>query len=96
MFVFHKPVGMLRFETFLLFLFVISHRFLSTHSSLGDPWGRLNLNSVLEKHRSALRGFHPVGRLDCDTSGEFVRCFLCFRWSMNCETSDLQCLNFVA
>lgn len=35
---------------------------------MGDPWGRPNLHSVVEAY-PFLQQMHPVGRLDCDTSG---------------------------
>ena len=37
-------------------------------TSIGDPYGRPNLESVY-KANTNLTGFHPVGRLDRDTSG---------------------------
>lgn len=39
------------------------------HSAMGDDkWGRDNLETLSAEH-SFLRGMHPVGRLDADTSG---------------------------
>lgn len=35
-------------------------------TSVGDPWGRA---SLLEHQPAALAGYHPVGRLDADTTG---------------------------
>ncbi|RYH07816.1 hypothetical protein EON65_41420 [archaeon] len=37
-------------------------------STVGDPWGRDNLLG-LYKQFPHLKPLHPVGRLDCDTSG---------------------------
>lgn len=38
-------------------------------SSVGDPHGRRNLNEAYAQYKAQLQGMHPVGRLDCDTSG---------------------------
>ena len=35
---------------------------------MGDPWGRSNLEALVNKHLM-LKQMHPVGRLDADTTG---------------------------
>lgn len=37
-------------------------------STVGDPWGRENLQGLYDQFPS-IKPLHPVGRLDCDTSG---------------------------
>lgn len=44
------------------------HKPLNMHSTVTDPWNRTNLEDVIMKY-SVLKPFHPVGRLDADTSG---------------------------
>ena len=43
------------------------HKPLNVHSTMGDPMGRPNLEDVLPARYS--KTFHPVGRLDADTTG---------------------------
>lgn len=38
------------------------------HSTIGDPRGRPNLKDVINQN-SILKGMHPVGRLDADSTG---------------------------
>ncbi len=50
-------------------LLVIYHKPVGILSSMRDPvWKRPNLQDVVETH-TILKGMHPVGRLDADTSG---------------------------
>jgi 16S rRNA U516 pseudouridylate synthase RsuA-like enzyme len=49
-------------------LLAIFHKPVGILSSVGDPWGRPNLEGVYANHPS-LTNMHPVGRLDADTSG---------------------------
>jgi len=44
------------------------HKPLGVHSTMGDPWGRLNLEDIVQKY-PFLKSMHPVGRLDADTTG---------------------------
>lgn len=51
-------------------LLAVYHKPVGIISSVGDPWGRPNLEGVYANHSSLLsRDMHPVGRLDSDTSG---------------------------
>eukprot|EP01031_Cornospumella_fuschlensis_P033663 gene33663-40725_t len=47
---------------------MVYYKPVGVHSTVGDPWGRENLLSLYEKY-PLLKPLHPVGRLDCDTSG---------------------------
>lgn len=49
-------------------LLAVYHKPVGIISSVGDPWGRHNLEGVYASH-SSLSNMHPVGRLDADTSG---------------------------
>lgn len=44
------------------------HKPLGVLSSIGDPWGRDNLEGLGQKY-PFIQHMHPVGRLDLDTSG---------------------------
>ena len=48
-------------------LLLAFHKPLNVHSTIGDPMGRANLEDVLPPRYSKM--FHPVGRLDADTTG---------------------------
>lgn len=47
---------------------MLYHKPTGVHSVMSDPWGRKCLSDVI-KDFPALNTFHPVGRLDQDTSG---------------------------
>eukprot|EP01039_Chlorochromonas_danica_P007577 gene7577-8377_t len=46
----------------------VFHKPVGMHSTVGDAFGRLNLESVYENN-PFFKSLHPVGRLDADTSG---------------------------
>ncbi len=46
---------------------LVHHKPVDVHSTMDDPWGRANLSDVVPEVWRDL--FHPVGRLDADTSG---------------------------
>ncbi len=46
---------------------VAYHKPLGVHSTVGDPMGRPNLEDALPPRLA--KAFHPVGRLDADTTG---------------------------
>ncbi len=48
-------------------LLVAYHKPLGMHSTMGDPMGRPNLEDALPPRLAKI--FHPVGRLDADTTG---------------------------
>eukprot|EP00981_Chlorochromonas_danica_P010902 scaffold3532_cov182-Ochromonas_danica.AAC.5 len=71
--VFHKPVGMHRADdhddTPFPHVSHLNKVFVSiVYSTVGDAFGRLNLESVYENN-PFFKSLHPVGRLDADTSG---------------------------
>jgi len=49
-------------------LLIIYNKPIGIHSTIGDPYNRLNLLSLYNEY-SYLQYMHPVGRLDADTSG---------------------------
>jgi 23S rRNA pseudouridine2605 synthase len=49
-------------------LLMIYNKPIGVHSTIGDPYNRLNLLSLYDEC-SYLQHMHPVGRLDADTSG---------------------------
>ena len=49
-------------------LLAVYHKPVGVLCSVGDPWGRENLEN-LPNEWPILRSMHPVGRLDFDTSG---------------------------
>jgi hypothetical protein len=57
--------GKASYETPLL---VVYHKPVGVHSTMRDEWNRECLKDV-EDEFPVLRGMHPVGRLDADTSG---------------------------
>lgn len=48
-------------------ILVAYHKPLGVHSTIGDPLGRPNLEDALPSRLQ--KAFHPVGRLDHDTTG---------------------------
>lgn len=48
-------------------ILVAYHKPLGVHSTIGDPMGRPNLEDALPPRLQ--KSFHPVGRLDADTTG---------------------------
>ena len=49
-------------------LLMIYNKPVGVHSTIGDPYQRLNLQSLHDTY-PILQHMHPVGRLDADTSG---------------------------
>jgi 23S rRNA pseudouridine2605 synthase len=47
---------------------MLYHKPVGIHSTIKDPWGRKNLEDVIQEHEE-LKPYHPVGRLDADSSG---------------------------
>lgn len=47
---------------------MLYHKPVGVHSTISDPWGRRNLEDVMREHE-ILKPYHPVGRLDADSSG---------------------------
>lgn len=49
-------------------LIMVYHKPVGMQSTIGDPLNRLNLQNITESD-PILKLYHPVGRLDADTSG---------------------------